>query len=356
MQNRGLIFIPDISGFTKFINETEIEHSRMIIQELLEIIINSNSMGLEVSEIEGDAVLFYRFGEPPTLNEVYKQVEEMFVAFHRSLTAYDHHKYCHCKACLSVINLSLKVITHYGEFTGYQVRNFNKLIGKDIIVAHQLLKNDIDNHEYWLVTQNLLQQEKPEALKSWMDWKSSVKETETGKVSFQYTQLGNLKNEIAAESVPQLTLEEKAKVLSFTQDYDTDIITLFHASGDFSYRSQWWQGVRSVEAVNHMLPRVGMRCKFIMDAGESITIASSYSFTSERIEFSETDDKKSASTYYTLEKLGENKTRLTLDYYLKKSAVTQFLFAITQKAKMKDLFHTSMNKLHEVAKEIKLPG
>ena len=59
MADKGLLFIPDISGFTKFVNETEIEHSRIIIEELLENIINSNKMGLHVSEVEGDAVLFY---------------------------------------------------------------------------------------------------------------------------------------------------------------------------------------------------------------------------------------------------------------------------------------------------------
>ena len=63
MENKGLLFIPDISGFTRFVNETEIEHSRLIIQELLEILINANQIGLEVSEIEGDAILFYKFGE-----------------------------------------------------------------------------------------------------------------------------------------------------------------------------------------------------------------------------------------------------------------------------------------------------
>jgi hypothetical protein len=31
MQNRGLLFIPDISGFTHFVNSTEIEHSKLMI-------------------------------------------------------------------------------------------------------------------------------------------------------------------------------------------------------------------------------------------------------------------------------------------------------------------------------------
>jgi len=50
MENKGLLFIPDISGFTKFVHESEIEHSRFIIQDLLEILINSNQVGLEISD------------------------------------------------------------------------------------------------------------------------------------------------------------------------------------------------------------------------------------------------------------------------------------------------------------------
>jgi hypothetical protein len=69
------------------------------------------------------------------------------------------------------------VITHYGEFTGYSVQQFNKLIGKDIIIAHQLLKNDINAHEYWLITNNLLPAREPAGIKQWMEWKSSAKQT-----------------------------------------------------------------------------------------------------------------------------------------------------------------------------------
>src|SRR5215207_9479083 len=101
MENKGLLFIPDISGFTRFINETEIDHSRLIIQELLELLINANQLGLEVSEIEGDAILFYKFGDPPPMDELYRQVENMFCAFHRQLVAYNYRKFCQCKACTS---------------------------------------------------------------------------------------------------------------------------------------------------------------------------------------------------------------------------------------------------------------
>jgi hypothetical protein len=196
MENKGLVFIPDISGFSRFINQTEIEHSRTIIQELLEVIINANQMELVVSEIEGDAILFYKFGEPPNLAILYKQVENMFCMFHRNLLARRLRTSCQCEACVTSVDLTLKVITHYGEFTGYTVKNFSQLIGKDVIVAHQLLKNDIEQHEYWLVTQSLLQDYPLQNYAHWMKWNAGSKKTESGEISFQYAQLGELKNEL----------------------------------------------------------------------------------------------------------------------------------------------------------------
>lgn len=356
MENRGLLFIPDISGFTRFVHETEIEHSRLIIQELLEILINANELGLEVSEIEGDAILFYKFGASPDLKEIYQQVEKMFCAFHRNISAYDQFRLCQCKACMSAINLTLKVITHYGEFTNYNVKNFSKLIGKDVIVAHQLMKNDIEQHEYWLVTKNLIQEEPPAGLANWMRWNSSVKQTESGEIPFLYTQLSELKNSIIPESPPlELELSKKTKVLSVTRELDTDMITLFHAVGDFHYRHRWREGVKEVEEVTHFLPRIGTRCRCILENGQSVLYATSYSYHPERIEFSETNEKDKSSTYYILEKINSKKTKLTLDFYIKKDIVQQILFELKKKKKLKDAVQKSLLKLTELVKEIKLP-
>ena len=355
MENKGLLFIPDISGFTRFVNETDIEHSRLIIQELLEILINANQIGLKVSEIEGDAILFYKFGESPKLEDLYKQVEKMFCEFHKRLIAYEQTRYCQCRACKSAIDLSLKVITHYGEFTGYNVKNFSKLIGKDIIVAHQLLKNDIEKHEYWLITKSLLQDMPPADFAKWMMWNNSTKQTEDGEIPFHYTQLGELKNEIIQEPFQQLEIAKKVKMISVSKEYETNLITLFHAIGDFNYRSRWQEGVKMVEEVNHFLPRVGMRCRRVMEDGQSIIYASSYSFQPERVEFSETDEKKKSSAYYILEKKGDHRTKLTLDFYLEKNIVKQVLFKMKKKKKMEEEFRRSLLNLVELVKEIKMP-
>ncbi|MEI6948362.1 DUF2652 domain-containing protein [Paraflavisolibacter sp. H34] len=351
MENRGLLFIPDISGFTRFVTEAEIEHSRLVIQELLEVLMNANDLGLEVSEVEGDAILFYRFGAEPSLQELYRQVEKMFIAFHRSLVAYERRKYCQCAACRAAVDLTLKVICHYGEFTGYSVRQFHKLIGKDVIVAHQLLKNDIEQHEYWLVTDSLLH-DPPPAFARWMQWNSSSRQTESGEIPFRYTQLGPLKDELPPEPLPQTDLDQKAKVLTLSREYDTDLITLFHATGDFRYRHRWVEGVQRVEEVEHLLPRVGMRCRYILADGEVGYYSSSYAYQPDRIAFCETDDRNQNVLCFTLEQGGPARSKLTVEVYHPKNALRQFLFRLVGQTKAEASWRRSLERLAALLPEV----
>lgn len=355
METKGLIFIPDISGFTRFVSNIEIEHSRNIIQELLEALVASNEIGLSISEIEGDAILFYKFGDIPDLGQLYRQVEKMFVDFHRVLAGYEITRYCQCKACNAAINLSLKVITHYGEFTGYNVANFNKLIGKDIIVAHQLLKNNIPQHEYWLVTKDLLTDDAPSSYAEWMQWNMDTKETENGSIPFLYTQLDVLKKELPPVTLPKLELANKTKLFSMSRECEGHIFTAFHASGDFHYRHQWWEGMRLIEELNHYLPRVGMRIRCELNNKEVIIYASSYTFNPERIEFSETDSEKKSAYYYTLEQIEPHRVRITIDYYIGGGIVNVTMFKLLNEKRLKASLERSMDKLKELVESLPDP-
>ena len=162
-----------------------------------------------------------------------------------------------------------------------------------------------------------------------------------------------LKKELPIEPVPQLSLSNKTKVLSVSREYETDMITLFHATGDFNYRARWQEGVSRVEEVNHFLPRVGMKCRYIMDNSEVITyISNHYLYQQDKIEFSETDEMNKSVTYYRLEKTGDTKTRLTIDLYLKQNLPAAILFRLTKKNKMMLAFRKSLENLVNVVKEI----
>jgi hypothetical protein len=352
MENRGLIFIPDISGFTRFINDIEIEHGRLIIQELLEAIVSSNKIGLEISEIEGDAILFYRFGKSPELTEIYKQVEMMFCEFHKRLIEYDLRKFCQCGACITAIDLSLKVITHYGEFTGYSVRNFNKLIGKDIIVAHQLLKNDIKQHEYWLVTASLSGNNLPGDTAGWMKWQESKKQIENGEIAFHYAQLSPLKETIKVEPFAKPDLAAFDRILNVTKEFEIDIITLLHLTGSFEHKNKWMEGVNSVKLFESTLPRIGMRALFLKDEGEEIFYSSSYSFSPEKVEFTENNEADTKILSYTLKRTGENSSVLVLEVYVKNDIARSVK---NDEAKMKEteeMYDKSFKNLEHLTKNL----
>jgi len=354
MENRGVLFIPDISGFSRFVNAVELEHSRFIIQQLLEVLLRANDSGLQISEIEGDAILFYQFGEPVALRALYTQVEKMFRAFHQYLVAYDHLKICQCKACISAVDLTLKVITHYGEFAPLRVQHFEKLIGKDVIVAHQLLKNDIPHHEYWLVTQDL--HGRPAALTQWMQWHTSSKETESGEISYSYTQLGPLKHDIPQPSIPQ-ELAQKTKMLSVSRDYEVDIKTLCYTVLHLEFRHLWYVGIQTIDEVEHVLPGIGSRHRYVLENGKTERMSiSSFAYDPEgKTIFSETNAKDKSALCFVAEKTGDHTSRLTLELYFPAHLLRQVLFHRVGKKKKAHAFRLSLERLDTVVKDMIVP-
>ena len=155
---KGLLLIPDISGFTEFVNVVELSHSEHIIADLLELLINLNHLELELCEIEGDALFFYRVGPAPTREALLEQVQTWVQSFHARLKLLQRDLYCACGACQSVGNLGLKVVGHWGEFSTYAIKGKVKVIGKDVILVHRLLKNALEPREYLLLSADLLDQ------------------------------------------------------------------------------------------------------------------------------------------------------------------------------------------------------
>jgi len=78
-----LLCIPDISGFTKFMGNTDFELSSKVIPSLLNKIIYSNEIELKISEIEGDAVLFYRTSDLPSFEKLMAQCHFFYSEFYK---------------------------------------------------------------------------------------------------------------------------------------------------------------------------------------------------------------------------------------------------------------------------------
>ena len=146
--DEGNLLIPDISGFTRFVQNTDMEIGKHIISRLLTVLLNTNVLNMDVSEIEGDAILFYKLGKRFSATEVMTQFNMMQKRFRTELLQLAQETGLDLK-------LSLKMIAHYGQLSQYRVGRFTKLYGTSVIEAHRLLKNSIESDEYLIITDNL---------------------------------------------------------------------------------------------------------------------------------------------------------------------------------------------------------
>lgn len=190
--NPALIMIPDISGFTEYMNDADLSHSQLRIASLIEAILENNVLKLNVSEIEGDAILFFSFNNTSTAEEILEQCQLTFNKFHEKLKEFETLE-CQCGSCQRLQNLSLKFVLHYGQLGSVMVKDYCKLYGRELIVAHRLLKNNIPTREYIAFTSdfalhyNLTDNINQISLSGWVVEQQYI--PNIGNVEFNYVEL-----------------------------------------------------------------------------------------------------------------------------------------------------------------------
>ncbi|GGG27660.1 DUF2652 domain-containing protein [Hymenobacter glacieicola] len=169
-QQPALLLIPDISGFTRFIEESGSLQAPFLVADLLEILIEANTLNLQVNEIQGDAVLFYRLGPPPSVAELVRQCRRIYLDFQNYLRIVARDTGSELAAALHELALTLKIVVHYGRVSVARIREYTKLMGRDVIVVHRLLKNNITGSEYILLSEGYLATQDPAALQQAFSW------------------------------------------------------------------------------------------------------------------------------------------------------------------------------------------
>jgi hypothetical protein len=170
---KGLIIIPDITGFTNFVKNIDIDLGVSITSDLLNEIINSNPLDLEISEIEGDAILYYKEGPPLPLNIMLAGFKDIYEAFNK--------KFEGLKSLYNLdANLTLKFIVHYGEINVYNIKGFKNLYGQTVIESHCLLKNGEGNKNYVLITEDYFKAlDQTVSLISSSNWEYNISSSQT---------------------------------------------------------------------------------------------------------------------------------------------------------------------------------
>ena len=158
-KEKTLICIPDISGFTRFMSEFDFDLASKVVPSLLNKIIYANEIGLKISEIEGDAVLFYKNGELPSFEDLIQQCKYFYKEFYKQLEQLKV-EYSNKEVAEKIPEvLGLKIILHLGEDIGLvKIGNHIKMLGEDVIKAHKFLKNNVDSDEYILLSSEMTEE------------------------------------------------------------------------------------------------------------------------------------------------------------------------------------------------------
>jgi hypothetical protein len=244
--NTATILIPDISGFTQFMTTTELSHSSHAINILIDAMINAVGDEYEVSEIEGDAILLIRKGSAPTKKAILATCLRIFNGFHFQRKWLQQYAVCPCGACLAISELTLKFVVHHGPLAEIRVGRFVKQSGKEMIVAHRLLKNSIDNNEYLLVSEKLLRQMEDAADPVEMDWNSSSDEYGSiGKIEYHFASLQAARKLVPVPPAPQQYFQDATNY--FELPVNAGYRDVYMTVMNIPERPTWFTSLQKVE-------------------------------------------------------------------------------------------------------------
>lgn len=152
------LILADISGYTRFVRMHKISllHAEEIVTELMEAVLSRVEEPLILNKLEGDAAFVYArmTANPDEARLIMDMVMGFFAAFRsrQQELIKAGEGGCFCAACCNIGSLKLKAIVHYGQAVIKQVRQLEELGGVDVILAHRLLKNNLQAQEYLLLT------------------------------------------------------------------------------------------------------------------------------------------------------------------------------------------------------------
>ncbi|QEK51824.1 DUF2652 domain-containing protein [Pedobacter aquae] len=190
--------IPDITGFTKFMMSANQDFAHEVIPNILQTIIKTNILELNVAEIEGDAIFFYKTGRLPSVQKVARQCKAIYDAFNNFIASYKEIDIQNYEKYLANNQLGIKIIIHHGKISISNIEGHIKLMGEDVILVHKLLKNSVQQHNYILLSQQYLDKLKDKKVaKNWFNWDKLQKGKDSyehfGSVPYHYIAFADVK-------------------------------------------------------------------------------------------------------------------------------------------------------------------
>ncbi|MEK6719550.1 MAG: DUF2652 domain-containing protein [Chloroflexota bacterium] len=135
--------IADISGYTGYLADVELDHAQDILADLVGAIVTALRPNFRLAKLEGDAAFTFMTGETIDGSMLLDTIERCYFGFRRRRRDVRQATSCECDACVRIPDLDLKFVVHHGSAIMQKVAGRQELLGSDVIVVHRLLKNDV---------------------------------------------------------------------------------------------------------------------------------------------------------------------------------------------------------------------
>ena len=141
---RGYFVIADITGYTRYMTGTELDHAQGILSSLFEALLRQIKRPLHVSNFQGDAILCVAPLEPPWPGPLLIDVVEgLYIGFRAQVAHILLNTNCVCSACKRLPDLDLKVFVHVGDYATQVLAGREEISGPDVIAIHRMTKNSV---------------------------------------------------------------------------------------------------------------------------------------------------------------------------------------------------------------------
>ena len=350
-----VLFLPDISGFTKFVQSTEIAHSQHIIAELLELLIASNEIDLQLAEVEGDALFFYKEAPLPSKAELESQIDKMMVVFYSHLEQLQKHRICPCQACITAPELDLKIIVHYGEVQFIAVQNNRKPFGPEVIQAHRLMKNSVESDHYVLVSEalssklDLFEETSPQ----WREFTRGQDMYDDVQVDYFYHDLDKATLALIPHADAKHVDLPSPPTFSLKKTFNVDAHTLLEYITNYKERPNWTSGLEKVEYVENEVTRIGTEHMCVVNSKHLKFTTVTKRGEENQIVYGELTESVAPLdrlyTFYILTPLGESRCELEFQAYLQVDAFFKKPIILIAKAAFKKTMASGLGLLQNYA-------
>ncbi len=149
--------IADISGYTGYLADVELDHAQDILADLIGAVVTALRPNFRLAKLEGDAAFTFATTERVDGSMLLDTIERCYLGFRRRRRDVRQATSCECNACVRIPDLNLKFVVHHGPAILQKVAGRQELLGSAVIVVHRLLKNEVveqfDMPAYALITQ-----------------------------------------------------------------------------------------------------------------------------------------------------------------------------------------------------------